>query len=291
MNVAIIGQGKFGQAIGSLLEYNGVEFEYADKGKTLTRSADLIFLMLPTQFIRAAFKDNADFITSSTIVVNGTKGIEQQTHLLPRQIIKSIGDFPNYYSLIGPSFAHGIKSKQPTRVSLGYNEPKDIETIKQLIQTPYFRIQSTPGYPALELASAMKNLYAIICGYAHGLGHGMNTQALLITLAIEEFTKLSDAMKFNHYDVLSPGIVGDLVMTCSSQQSRNFKFGLYLAKTDKEAALHAVNDTVEGYYTSRSIKILAKQNNVKLPLALLTLELIDNHSTGPQRFKEFIAEL
>jgi glycerol-3-phosphate dehydrogenase (NAD(P)+) len=292
MNIGVVGEGKFGQAIGSLLEYNDIAFEYAEKSRPFTRRTDLIFLMLPTQFIRSSFKENAPFITDETIIVNGSKGIEEKTHLLPRQIVKNLGSYPNYYSLVGPSFAHGIKAKHPTIVSLGYKDPEYVDTIKDLLQTPYFRVHATPGYPALELASAMKNLYAILCGYAHGLGYGMNTQALLITLAMQEFTRLSDAMGFNHYDVMSPGVVGDLMLTCSSQQSRNFKFGLYLAKYDKERALKTVNDTVEGYYTSHSVKVLAKENKVDLPLALLTLKLINHHhKQGANCFQAFIGSL
>ncbi len=291
MNIAIIGQGKFGQAIGSLLVYNGVPFEYVEKDRPLRQYADLIFLMLPTQSIRTFFKENKKFINDETIIINGAKGIEAKTHLLPRQIVKSLGEYPHYYSLIGPSFAHGIKAKQPTIVSLGYNEPTHVDTIKNLLQTPYFRIRITDGYYALELASAMKNLYAIICGYAHGLGYGMNTQALLISLAMEEFTLLSDALGFNRYDVISPGVVGDLVMTCSSQQSRNYKFGLYLAKYDEQRALQEVNDTVEGYYTSHSVRVLAKDNNVNLPLAVLTHKLIKNQPEGRENFHKFIASI
>ncbi len=291
MNIAIVGQGKFGQAIGSLLVYNDVPFQYVEKDRPLKVHADLIFLMLPTQFIRTFFKENKQFINDETIVVNGAKGIEEKTHLLPRQIVKSIGDFPHYYSLIGPSFAHGVKARQPTIVSLGYNEPTHVDIIKKLLQTPYFRVRITDGYYALELASAMKNLYAIICGYAHGLGYGMNTQALLISLAMEEFTLLSDALGFNRYDVISPGVVGDLVMTCSSQQSRNYKFGLYLAKYDEQRALQEVNDTVEGYFTSHSVRVLARDNNVELPLAVLTHKIIKNQSEASSNFHKFIANI
>src|ERR1039457_1257818 len=181
MNIAIIGQGKFGQAIGSLLEYNGVDFEYAEKDRPLTSPADLIFLMVPTQFIRTALRQNKRFISDKTIIVNGAKGIEEKTHLLPHQIVQSVGAYPNYYSLIGPSFAHGVRAKQPTIVSLGYENTKQLTIVKNLIQTPYFRVHPVAGCAALELASALKNLYAILCGYAHGLGTGVNSQALLIT--------------------------------------------------------------------------------------------------------------
>src|SRR5665213_221814 len=213
MNIAFIGLGKFGQAIASMIEYNGLGYDYAEitEGRLLSQPADLVFLMVPTQYMRQALTDNKQFVTDRSIIVNGSKGIEEKTHLMVHQIVRSIRPYPNYYSLIGPTFAEGILKKEPTIVSLGYKNPEHVATIKKALQTPYFRVQECRGYRSLELASAMKNLYAIVCGYAHGLGFGPNTQAQLITLALNEFRELAKAMKFADYDVMSPGVVGDLI--------------------------------------------------------------------------------
>jgi len=290
MNIAIIGQGKFGQAIGSLLDYNGLDFEYAEKDRPLTRSADLIFLMVPTQFIRIALRQNKRYISNKTIIVNGAKGIEEKTHLLPHQIVQSVGDYLNYFSLIGPSFAHGVRAKQPTIVSLGYESTKQLTTVKNLIQTPYFRVHPVAGTPALELASALKNLYAILCGYAHGLGAGVNSQALLITLALGEFTQLAEAMGFKNYDVMSPGVVGDLMLTCSSDQSRNYRYGVGLAKGDEQEMQKLLSATVEGYHTSHSIRFIARQLQLELPLAFLTLKIINDREKGASYFHQLISQ-
>lgn len=271
-----------------MLEYNGIEVEYAEQGRLLTKPADVAFLMLPTQFVRGALRDNSQFINSQTIIVNGAKGIEEKTHLLVYQIVEAVGSYKAYYSLLGPSFAHGIKAKHPTLVSLGYEDPKYLKLIEDLLRTPYFRLRPIKGYPALELASAMKNLYAILCGYAHGLGYGMNTQAMLITLALTEFTQLAEAMGFQDYDALAPGVVGDLMLTCSSEQSRNFKFGLHLGREDHQVVQEMLANTVEGYHTSHSIRAISRQLNIKLPLALLALELTNDKGGGAARFNNFI---
>jgi len=289
LNTAIIGQGKFGQAIGSLLEYKDVIFEYAERDKLLTRPADLIFLTLPTRFIRGALRENSRFISEKTTIVNGVKGIEEKTHLLPHQIVASVGSYGAYYSLMGPSFAYGVKAKQPTIVSLGYEDPQHLNVVSNLLQTSYFRVHPVSGYAALELAGALKNLYAILCGYAYGLGLGMNTQALLITLALGEFTRLADAMGFTDYNVMAPGVVGDLMLTCSSEQSRNFKFGLHLAKADDQEVQKMLASTVEGYHTSHSIRFIARELKVELPLAFLTLKLISNKGDSATLFHDFIA--
>jgi glycerol-3-phosphate dehydrogenase (NAD(P)+) len=284
MNIAFVGLGKFGQAIASLVEYNGLEYDYAEIDKLLTKPADLVFLMVPTQFMRQALLDNRQFISDEAIIVNGTKGIEEKTHQMAHQIVRSVSRYPKYYSLIGPSFAQGVLDHHPTLVSLGYKNPDHVETVKNVLQTPYFRIRESRGYRSLELASALKNLYAILCGYAHGLGFGPNTQAQLMTLALNEFRQLAKAMKFADYDVLSPGVVGDLFLTCSSQQSRNYQYGLALARTGDQDPHEAPHSTVEGFHTSHSINAIVKQHGVKLPLAALTSRIINKDVADADAF-------
>ncbi len=290
MQIAFIGLGKFGQAIASLVTHNGLHYEYAERGQPLTKPVDLIFITVPTQFIRQALETNRQFITDKTIIVNAAKGIEENTHLFAYEIVQSVGPFPYYYSLMGPSFAHGIVGHDPTVVSLGYKDEKHVKAIKKILETPHFRIHEVEGYRALELASALKNLYAIICGYANGLGLGMNTQALLITTALQEFTVMAKAMKLKSYDVLTPGVVGDMMMTCSSEQSRNFQYGQALAKTgDHQKALNILGATVEGYHTSRSIQAIAKEHGVVLPLAFLTHDVIADPSKAETSFRKFLS--
>lgn len=290
MNIAFLGLGKFGQAMASLVEYNGLEYDYADNGKALSRPADLVVLTVPTQFMRQAFMDNRRFIPDQAIIVNGAKGIEERTRLMAHQIVRSIGRYPNYYSLIGPSFAAEVIERHPTVVSLGYKRPEHLKTIKRVLETPYFRIQEARGYRALELASALKNLYAIVCGYAQGSGFGASTQAQLITLALGEFRELARAMKFADYDVMSPGVVGDLVLTCTSPQSRNFCYGLSLARAGNHPPDTSPDSTVEGFHTSHSINAIARQHGVKLPLAALTIHIINKEVTTPEAFRAFLAK-
>lgn len=291
MKIAVFGWGAFGQAIGSLLTYNGVKFSIVDVDRPLGHNVDLIFMVVPTQFIRQALETNARFISSETIIVNTAKGIEENTHKLPYQIVQSMGPYPNYYSLIGPSFASEIIERQPTLLSLGYASKEHLPVVRELLQTPYLRVQSTRGRQALELASALKNVYAIACGYAEGLGFGMNTRAELITLALQEVVVLGDAMKLTKGAVTAPGIVGDLVLTCSSRESRNFQFGRRLSKMSQSAALRKSTGVVEGLSTSHSIQALCRKYRVELPLATLTSQLIEEGKEGQQYFHDFVQSL
>lgn len=287
-SIAFIGMGAFGQAIASLVEHNGLAYDYAEKGRLLTKPAELVFLMTPTQFMRQALKDNQPWIPETAVIVNAAKGIEEDTHLMAHQIVFSVGKYHRYYSLIGPSFAHGIQAKDPAVVSLGYKDPTYLELIKQTLETPYFRVEAAKGFRALELASALKNLYAIACGYATGVGFGLNTRAQLITIGLKEFTRLAKALHFADYDPMTPGVVGDLILTCSSEESRNFQYGLSLAK--QGAGKHgAPEHTVEGYHTSHSINVIAKKQDITLPLAQLTARLIDGTVHGPDPLRKLLA--
>lgn len=289
MKTVVMGWGVYGRALGSLLTYNKVDFTPVDIDRPLTHQVDLLLQVVPTQFIRQAFKDNAKFFNPDMIIVNAAKGIEKKTNQLPYQIIQELG-YQNYYSLMGPSFAAGIIDRDPTLVSLGYANDRSVKTIVRLLQTPYFRIQRTADYESLELAAAMKNVYAILCGYADGLGLGANTRAKLITLALQEIVKLGEAMG-QSVDILASGTVGDLMLTCSSSESRNFRFGKNLAKMASEQALQQVGTTVEGFYTSQSMAALSKEYAVKLPVAKLISRLIKDSSAGQQHFRNFVASL
>lgn len=291
MKIAVFGWGAFGQAIGSLLTYNDVKFTIVETSKPLDHPVDLVFLVVPTQFIRQALETNIRYISPDAIIVNAAKGIEEGTHLLPCQIIQEFGTYPNYYSLIGPSFASEIVARQPTLLSLGYASSQHLPLLRELLQTPYFRVQSTRGRRALELASALKNVYAIACGYAEGLGFGMNTRAELITLALQEVVELGNAMKLSGGTITAPGIVGDLVLTCSSRESRNFQFGVRLSKMGQESALKKSTGVVEGLSTSHSVQALCRKYHIELPLATLASQLIEEGKDGQAHFHDFVESL
>lgn len=288
--IAFIGYGQFGKALASLVTHNGLDYDYAEPTKLLTTHADLVFLTVPTQYVRTALEANHEYVDEHSVIINAAKGIEEGSHLMVHQIVASVGKFPHYYSLIGPSFADGIRTQDPAAVSLGYKDPTFLPDIQKAIQTPYFRVEPAKGFRALELASALKNLYAITCGYARGLGFGANTQAQLISIGLREFTLLAKAMRFADYDPIAPGVVGDLFLTCSSDQSRNFQYGLRLAKGSRSGQRQLEKHTVEGYYTSHSINIIAKQHGAVLPLAKLTSQIVNAQTQGAAEFRKFLSQ-
>ena len=169
MKIIVVGDGKWGSAIGSLLSENGREFSFWKKGDDLPDQAILI-MCIPTQAIREVLTLHGKNL-KNIIYINGAKGIEKVTHKLPYQIAMDIlGKNIDYFSLIGPSFAEEVEEKMPTLVNIGYVKEQNAELIRDLFHTDYFRVRLTRGIRALELASAFKNVYAIACGVAEGLG-------------------------------------------------------------------------------------------------------------------------
>lgn len=289
MQVTIIGKGVFGQAIGSLLLENKVKFSYVDIDLPMTEKADIVFLSVPTQFLSRALRTNQQYFKKNTIFINCSKGIEENVLRLPFQIFKDTIKSVSYYCLLGPSFAKEIMEKIPTLVSLGYKDKKHLLVIKKIVQTKYFRIKECSGFEALELAAALKNVYAVICGFSDGLGYKMNTRAQLITIALLEFDKLCKAMGFKFTSLGEPAIVGDMILTCSSTESRNYRFGHNLARMTPKKAYAEIASTIEGYHTSQSIQKIIKKYNVSLPLASLTQKIINNGDKSIPEFNRFLA--
>lgn len=274
MDIKILGAGVWGRALSGILKQNNPQVTLVDKNEKITE-ADLLVLSVPTQSLRSAL--NQVEVKKKLIVVNTAKGIEKDTHLLPYQIITSILKTPlDYYSLIGPSFAGEVSLNMPTLVNLGFREKSPAnQKVRDIFQTNLFRVRLTAGFEILELSSAFKNIYAISCGIADGLGYGVNTRTKLIVLAIEEMSRLFSGLKYKVPPDSVAGTTGDLILTCSSPESRNYTFGTLLTKLKVKEALVEVNSTVEGYHSLASVPYFERKANSKLPLARFVKDVID----------------
>src|SRR5258708_3100726 len=214
MKIAIVGNGVWGKALFSVISQNARDVIIAKRGEKIL--ADIVILAVPTQSIRDVlplihFLDNR-------ILVNSSKGIEKSTHRLPYQIVQEhFEDSISYFSLMGPSFAEEVTQKMPTLVNLGYpKKSKEVHIVESLFKTAYFRVKSMRGVEALEIAGALKNVYAIACGIAEGLGYKTNTKTQLITLAIEELQLLYKGLGLYVDPNITPELIGDLILTCTS---------------------------------------------------------------------------
>lgn len=278
MKVTIVGNGVFGNAMLHVLQKNTQEVAIANRGEKI-EEAEIVVLCVPVQAIRDVLP-LVTFSGEKRIIVNTAKGIEQSTNKFPYQIIEEFyGNSIEYFSLLGPSFAHEIVNDMPTLVNIGYrSESPYCTALKQLFQTDSFHIRLTEGVEVIEIASAMKNIYAIGVGLSEGLGYGENTKAKIITIAIEEMQQLFKGLHFIVDINATAGTIGDLILTCVSKESRNFQFGHYFVSYPAEEALQKVNSTVEGYNSIQSLKNLQMKAGVSLPLAEFITNLITQNN-------------
>lgn len=288
MNVKVIGAGAWGQSIASVLQENNHTVLFLKRGEIYLEKGDIVVLALPTNAIREALSVAKDI--QNLTIINCSKGIERKTHKLPWEIVKELLPATTmYFSLLGPSFAHELQEKMPTLINLGYeNHKKDADKIEQLFQTAYLRIHVVKGIASLELAAALKNIYAIACGLATGAGFGMNTRTKIIVSAIGEFYLLANALGYSIDEQSMSGIIGDFILTGNSIESRNFLFGKLLVAHPVEESLQKVHATVEGYYAVFSIAFLAEKAKVKLPLANVVFQMVQQKGmTVDQLFRDF----
>ena len=273
MHIGFLGNGVFGSAIGSLVESNGHIVEYVDMGEVFENKPTVLFLAVPVQYLREALQTHLAALREVSVVVNLSKGIEKGSGVLPQQIVKEVLGPKPYVAVAGPSFAHEIVQKLPTTVSAAGTSADAVHTVQSLLQRPYFVIEELGTVLELELAAAMKNIYAIASGYVAGSGGGKNTHAHVQVVALREYTTLIHALE-GEAQVVRPGVVGDLILTCGSAGSRNYQFGEALAKGQQGDA-----QTTEGVVTAQAVLQLASTAGVTLPLA----ESVDRLITSGQQ--------
>ncbi len=293
MRVKIVGNGVWGKAIYSVVSKNTKAISFVPRGE-LVEDFDVLVLCVPTQEIRNVIP-LVLFRGKKKIIINTAKGIEQKTHLLPHQIVSRLIKKPiEYYALLGPSFAKEVVDQMPTLVNLGYErKSKNVEIVRTLFQTPFFRVRPTHGIVAFELSGAFKNIYAIGCGLSQGLGYETNTCVKLMVLAIEEMKSLYKSLGYKLDETSTAGTIGDLILTCTSIESRNFRFGKYLVTNDVRSSLEKVNSTVEGYHSLESVAYFKKKSDEKLPLASFVCEVVKTNDPKlvKKMFKSFVSSV
>jgi glycerol-3-phosphate dehydrogenase (NAD(P)+) len=197
-----------------------------------------------------------------------TKGFELATGLLPHQVaIDVLGRSPSTAVLSGPTFAREVGAGLPSAMTIASADATYARELARAISTETFRAYSSDDVVGVEVGGATKNVYAIGAGISDGLGFGANTRIALITRGLAEMTRLGQALGARRETFMGLAGMGDLVLTCTDDQSRNRRFGLALAagKT-AAAALLAIGQVVEGYNGARAVQSVATRLGVAMPI-------------------------
>ncbi|MBN1240686.1 MAG: NAD(P)-dependent glycerol-3-phosphate dehydrogenase [Gammaproteobacteria bacterium] len=197
-----------------------------------------------------------------------TKGFELETGLLPHQVVAEVlpQDIPTAV-LSGPTFAREVGAGLPSAMTIASAREDYAVELAQSISTANLRAYTSTDIVGVEVGGATKNVYAIGAGISDGLGFGANARIALVTRALAEMTRLGLALGARRETFMGLAGLGDLVLTCTDDQSRNRRFGLALARGDSvEVALRDIGQVVEGYYGARSVHRVAAQLEVQMPI-------------------------
>ena len=240
---------------------------YTTKVEEAVLDAEMLVMVVPSPFIRSTAKTIAPFVKENQLIVNVSKGIEEDTLMTLTDIISEEVPLARVAVLSGPSHAEEVGKHIPTTVVAGSTDKEIASLIQDTFMSDYFRVYTSPDVIGIELGGALKNVIALAAGIADGLGCGDNTKAALITRGITEITRLGVAMggKIETFAGLSG--IGDLIVTCASKHSRNRNAGYLIGqgKTYKEA-MEEVKMVVEGVYSAKAALGLAKKYDVQLPI-------------------------
>ncbi len=232
---------------------------------------DIVLIVVPSHFMRETARKTAGNISKKTIIVSASKGIENKTHLTMSGVLKeTLPEIPedNFAVLSGPSFAREVAAKVPTLIAVASNDKKTAGFVQHVFATPNFRVYTSSDMIGVELGGSVKNVIAIAAGIADGLGLGLNTRAALITRGLTEMRRLGIKLGANPRTFTGLAGVGDLILTCTGDLSRNHTVGKQIGEGKKlKAILSEMRMVAEGVKTARSVYNLSKKLGVEMPIS------------------------
>ena len=307
MKVTILGTGAYGLALSSILVQNKNEvvmwttFEEEKRelletkksskldGFTLDSSvvittdleesinnSRLIVLAIPTAFITDVCKKLKKYIKKNQYICIASKGIEQGTCLFIHDMVKKQIKTKNIGAISGPSFAIDLVKKVPVGLSVASKSKRTLNTIQTAFVNDNFKLYPTSDIVGIEVCGAVKNIIAIASGIIDGMGYPISTQALLITESLHDIKALIHALGGNKRTILSFAGFGDILLTCTSEKSRNYCFGKLIGSSAPKEQIEEYKNkiTVEGLYTLKSIYKLINNKKIDIPTINIIYDIV-----------------
>lgn len=312
IDIGVVGAGSWGTALASLLCSNGYsvdlwvyekevreqieqfrENQYFLPGFSLSsklkpsndlakvvEGKEMLLIVVPSHVMRTVSGRLSKWIGKDTIVVTAAKGIENQTHLTMSGVLKQTLPQISEERLVvlsGPSFAREVAAKSATAVTVACKNPEVARFVQHVFATPYFRVYSHHDLIGVELGGAVKNVIAIAAGIIDGLGLGLNTRAAMITRGLAEVRRLGIAMGADAQTFAGLAGVGDLVLTCTGDLSRNHTVGKMIGQGKKlNEILAEMRMIAEGVKTAKSVYNLSRELNVEMPISQQVYHILYN---------------
>lgn len=245
--------------------------------KAVTGKA-LVLFVVPSQVVRKVLAEALPYFSANAIIVSASKGIELETLQLISQLYEELlppALYANFAVLSGPSFAREVAQEMPTAVTAAAADLKVAGKVQQVFTTSFFRVYTNADLIGVELGGAIKNVIAIAAGISDGLGFGHNTRAALITRGLAEMTRLGLTMGAHASTFAGLAGMGDLVLTCTGDLSRNRSVGMKLGQGMKLAEILAeMRMVAEGVKTTESACQLARRLGVDMPITEMVYRML-----------------
>ena len=300
MQIGIIGAGAWGMALATVAARNGHKVSIWDPAREIVDTVNrehrhpfalpgitldpkiigkerleevaierILLLAVPAQSMRSALNLVSPHITGDTIVVVCAKGIEIETGALMSDLVTALIPHAGVAVISGPTFADEVARGLPTAVTLASSDSSIGHNIAAILGYRNFRTYLTDDIIGAQVAGAVKNVLAIACGIADGRSFGDNARSAVITRGAAEIGRLTIALGGKSETIMSLSGIGDLVLTCTSQQSRNYSLGREIATSKSVAdAIKRCSSTVEGVPTAASVANLSLRHGISMPITM-----------------------
>jgi glycerol-3-phosphate dehydrogenase (NAD(P)+) len=257
------------------------------------RDAEMIIAAVPSQHLRKVLEKMAPHVPSDAFFLSATKGIEENTLLRMSEVIEQVmsrrGE-PRVIALSGPTFAQEVAEDQPTAVVAASKRPELAQRVQEELSSLSFRIYTNDDVVGVELGGAVKNVIAIAAGVSAGLGLGHNPVAALITRGLAEISRLSLALGGKKKTLAGLAGMGDLVLTCTGQLSRNRSVGYELGRGQPLATiLSSMRTVAEGVPTTHATISLARAHRVEMPITFQMDRLLQGETTPAEAIRELMS--
>lgn len=309
--IAFIGNGSFGTALANMLAHSGhtvtvwgrnkeyvsqmretkvnskylpevllaSSLRFTHNLKTAVHGKDVVVFSVPAQNFRQVAERTAKYLPEGAIVVNLAKGIETFTNKTMSQIAEEILPNNKYVVLSGPSHAEEIAKNKPATVVVASKDQKAAELVQDVFMSDKFRVYTSDDVLGVELGGALKNVIAIGTGISDGMGFGDNARSAIMTRGIHEITRLGVTLGARSDTFSGLSGIGDLMVTCDSDLSRNRRCGIMIGKGIKPDEAVKQIGTVEGFYTVEAACKLAEKSGVEMPITQAVNKVISGKIT------------
>jgi glycerol-3-phosphate dehydrogenase (NAD(P)+) len=264
----------------------GVHFEdslsVTSNLELFVNSCKTILVVVPSHTFGQVLESIKPFLTSEHKIAWATKGLDVKSGKLLSEVASEVlGDSIPMAALSGPTFAMELAKGMPTAIAVAGTNEEFIKEFIELMHTKTFRIYESCDLLGLQLGGAIKNVIAIGAGLSDGLGFGANARTALISRGLAEMIRLGIAYGATDKAFMGLSGLGDLILTCTDNQSRNRRFGFFLGQgLTCEQALEKIGQVVEGYTMSKVVKNICDRLNVQMPICNEVYEVIYNGKSG-----------